>query len=114
MFAFFNSKNDDWFEKIMIDIDDDEIYTDVFGHPCGRRDVDIVWNEDVKRYKEFSIRQYNHDNKRGTDRFCLKAFLNQYDIAINVFNLHADMNAKHSFNCLISNAWRKYNGEDDE
>lgn len=113
MFTLFNSK-DDWFNKIMVDTEDPELYVDAVGNPCGRKDVDIIWNDDVRAYRDFSIRQYNNDVHRGTDRFCLKAFLNQYDVAINVFHLHSEMNAKHSFNRLISSAWKTYNGEDDD
>lgn len=104
-------KSEDWFKRIMIDTSDSELYTDDDGNPCGRIDVDIVWNDDVEAYRRFSIRQYNNDSKRGTDRFCLKAFLNWYDVAINVFNIHAEMNAKHTFNTILAEAWRIYNGK---
>lgn len=99
----------DWFKKIMIDTDDPEIYIDVSGKPCGRPDIDKVWNEDVEKYREFSIKRHNDIEERGTDQYCVTIFLNWYSTAINVFDFHSEMNGKPSFNRLIESAWNEIN-----
>ena len=96
------------FKRLIVDLSPSN-YLDDDGHQCGRPDVDATWNADVERYMAHCIRQYNNDVNRGTDKFCLSNFLNQYSISINVFGLHAEMDGGHSFNRLISLGWEVYN-----
>ena len=98
----------DYFKEILIDTSDDELYMDEDGFQRGRRDVDEIWNNDVEAYRQYSIKQYNSNEDRATDRFCLNMFLNTYSIAINVFGLHSELNAKASFNRLINMGWMVY------
>lgn len=68
--------------------------------------------EDAEAYRTFSVRHYN-DIDRGTDKFCLQQFLNSYNVAINVFGLHSEMNHKKLFNRLINIGWMIYNDKFD-
>ena len=68
---------------------------------------------DVESYREFSIRHYNGNSERGTDKFCLQMFLNNYNISINVFGLHSNMNHRKFFNRLLNRGWDVYNDIDD-
>ena len=56
---------------------------------------------DLNRYREYSVRQYNYDSKKGTDEFCFKKFLNEYSVAVNVFSLHGVFFNKRHFNKII-------------
>lgn len=74
--------------------------------------VKIQFCDDVRKYQEFSIKQYNDDLINGTDKFCLKNFLNNYNTAINVFGLHSEItNSRKQFNELINLGWEIYNAK---
>ena len=79
-------------------------------------DIDGVITQfcnDVESYAEFSIRQYNGNSEKGTDKFCLQIFLNNYNISINVFGLHSNMNHRKMFNRLLNVGWELYNNKID-
>ena len=100
----------DYFKKIIVDLNPNN-YIDDNGNPYGRPDVDAVWNKNVNDYRAKSIKHYNGDVEKGTDKFCLQKFLNLYADAINIFNLHGELNGTPSFNRLIAYAWRVYADE---
>lgn len=78
-----------------------------------RPDIVEVINEDINNYRDYMIKQYNGDEERATDEFCLKKFLNEYSTVINVFGLHKEYNCKGSFNRFISSCWQIVNGNDE-
>lgn len=71
----------------------------------GKHTSEDIFREDVKKYKEFIVRQYNGDIKRVTDEFCFKKFLNEYQVAVNVFDLHSNQTTKRSLNKCIEECW---------
>lgn len=86
----------DYFKEIIIPKDTEGIRPDI---------IEII-NEDINNYRTYMIKQYNGDEKRATDEFCFKKFLNEYSTAINVFGLHKEYNCKGSFNRFISSCWQ--------
>ena len=92
----------DYFKALIItDEDNDDIWKN--------KDVIDIWNSDVEKFRSHMIKQYNNDEERATDKFCLKIFLNWYSTAINVFDIHSELNHKKTFNQLIEFGWLLYN-----
>lgn len=65
-----------------------------------------IFREDIEKYKEYIIRQYNGNIEKATDEFCFKKFLNEYQVAVNVFNLHSNMTTKRALNQCIEMCWQ--------
>lgn len=70
-----------------------------------RKDVAMIINEDIEKYREYSVVRYNNDEDRATDKFCFKEFLNEYNVAINVFGLHSEF-GKSPFNKFITSSFQ--------
>lgn len=77
-----------------------------------RPDIVKLINEDINKYRDYSIKKYNGDIKRATDDFCFRQFLNEYSTAINIFGLHEEYNCEYSFNRFINSYWQIVNGND--
>ena len=58
---------------------------------------------DIENYRTYTLRQYNYEVKRATDEFNFRKFLNEYTVAINVFNLHKS--EKKTINRAIVLLW---------
>ena len=72
----------------------------------GRYAPEDIFREDIEKYKEYIVRQYNDDIERATDEFCFTKFLNEYQVAVNVFDLHSNMVTKRSLNRCIEMCWQ--------
>lgn len=72
----------------------------------GRYSPEDIFREDIKKYREYIVRQYNDDEYRATDEFCFRKFLNEYQIAVNVFNLHSNIITKRALNQCIEMCWQ--------
>lgn len=105
--------SDDWIPEPFID------YKDYFKEALIpkdmegiRPDIAEIINNDINKYRNHMIKQYNENKEKATDEFCFRKFLNDYSTAINVFGLHEEYNCKGSFNRFISSCWQILNGED--
>lgn len=95
----------DYFKYFMYQIDDDL---------CGtRKDIAEIINTDIEKYRNFSIKQYNNDKEKGTDEFCFRNFLNDYNVAINIFGLHSELDCKGSFNRFITGCFGELSAKED-
>ena len=80
----------------------------------GRHSVEDIFREDVEKYREYIVRQYNGNEQRGTDEFCFTKFLNEYQVAVNVFGLHSNLVTKRSLNRCIQVCWQVVVNENDK
>lgn len=103
----------DYFKKILIDLESDDVWVNE-SEKKRLYSIYEIWNKDVEEYRNHSIKHYNNDEERGTDKYCLQMFLNTYTACINIFNLHSELNAKKVFNGLINYGWMVYNDMNDE
>lgn len=76
--------------------------------------VNDIFREDIEKYREYIVRQYSNSVERATDEFCFTKFLNEYQIAVNVFDLHNNMFSKHSLNKCIEMCWQIVVNEKDK
>ena len=72
----------------------------------GRYSPEDIFREDIEKYREYIVKQYNGDENRATDEFCFRKFLNEYHIAVNVFSLHSNMATKFALNQCIEMCWQ--------
>ena len=86
----------------------------LFPAASGRYATEDVFREDIEKYREFIVMQYNGDVKRATDEFCFKKFLNEYQVAVNVFGLHSRTTTKRSLNRCIEMCWQIVVNEKDK
>lgn len=93
----------DYFKEAIIPKDIEGIRPDI---------IDLI-NDDLNKYREHMIKQYNGDEQKGTDEFCFRKFLNEYSTAINIFGLHQEYNCKGSFNKFISACWDVISGKEE-
>ena len=72
----------------------------------GRYAPEDIFREDIEKYREYIIKQYNGDIEKATDEFCFRKFLNEYQIAVNVFGLRTNMTTERSLNRCIEMCWQ--------
>ena len=98
----------DYFKELITHVDG---FINNEDYPLTQADIEVVkvFIEDIIKYRDFSIRHYNNDEQRATDKFCLNAFLNAYNLAIKVFGLHSELDRRKMFNRLIEYGWLLYN-----
>lgn len=71
-----------------------------------RPDIAELINKDIGSYREYMIKQYNGAIEKATDEFCFTKFLNEYQVAVNVFDLHSNLVSKRSLNRCIEMCWQ--------
>lgn len=72
-----------------------------------RKDVTEIINGDIEKYKNFSIKRNDNNQTAGTNIYSFRQFLNNYNIAINVFGLHSELDCKGSFNRFITSQFQE-------
>lgn len=75
--------------------------------------IDTI-NDDIEKYRSYMINKYNFDIERATDQYAFRIFLKDYEVAVNVFGLHEEMNCKKSFNRFINYCYSELNYTEDK
>ena len=90
--AVVNTYVNDVFIKMLNIISDFEI----------NKDFKIVMIRDMLKYREFAICEYNGNDKKATNEFMARKFLQHFYVGVKLFCLHSECYNEKEFNKLLS------------